>query len=112
MVEEPLRATDETLDFFGRSGERRPYVGKRVASLRTRLHQQLVERVKELEEEVLRLGIRSEVAESSLENAERHYEERLQDLRVQLWATQSELDEERERSRTSPRVFLPRIFGR
>lgn len=112
VVEESRQTSDEALDYFGRSTERRPYVGKRVASLRTRLHQQLVDRVKELEEEVLRLGIRSEVAESSLDKAERHYEERLQDLRLQLWASQTELDEERERSRVSSRAFFPRLFGR
>ncbi|MBU2601776.1 MAG: hypothetical protein KKA32_06360 [Actinobacteria bacterium] len=87
-------------------------MGKRITSLRTKVHLQLIARVKELEEEVLRLGIRAEVAESSLENAERHYEERLHDLRVQLWASQGELDEERERSRTAPRRLLPRLFGR
>ncbi len=107
-----LETEDASFDHFGRSGERRPYVGKRIASLRTKVHHQLVDRVKELEEEVLRLGIRAEVAESSLENAERHYEERLHDLRVQLWAAQGELDEERERSRTAPRKLLPRLFGR
>lgn len=89
----------------------RSSIGRRRSTAPTRTGR-LHERLQQLEEEVLRLSLRAEVAEEALWKAERVYEEQIRGLRDQVAALERDLEAARGPGTPEPKRRLSRMLGR
>lgn len=87
-------------------GRKRSSVPKGSSSSR------LYERIEELEQDVLRLGLRAETAEEVLHEAERLHEEQIRALQEQVRTLQDELEQAQGGEREKAKGRLGRVFGR
>jgi len=89
----------------------RSSIGRKRSSAPTRTGR-LHERMQELEQDVLRLGLRAEAAEGALDEAERLYGEQVRVLQDRVAALQIELDAVTSEGPGGPKGRLSKLLGR
>lgn len=89
----------------------RSFIGRKRSSAPERTGR-LHDRIRELEREILRLGLRAETAEEALDEAGRFYGEQVQELRNQVVALQKEIGQLNSVAQPQAKRRLSKILGR